>query len=195
MKRIVSLLVISVFFAAPALRAQDAATEERFNKLQGVIDDIRDRQEALNKNVEALRKELQSLRAQVNKPTGDYASQQDLKELEKAVREIDRKRLDDYDKIGAQLRSLGKTLAAQPPPPKRAVAPEPTENPSREKNAPEEKGFEHTVRSGETLSLIVQAYRDQNIKVTMDQVRKANPGIKPEKLKVGQKIWIPAPQQ
>jgi len=39
----------------------------------------------------------------------------------------------------------------------------------------------------------VKAYKDNNINVTMDQVLKANPGLKPEKLRVGQKIIIPAP--
>jgi len=31
--------------------------------------------------------------------------------------------------------------------------------------------------------------------VTTDDILKANPGLKAEKLKVGQKIFIPAPQQ
>jgi LysM repeat protein len=40
----------------------------------------------------------------------------------------------------------------------------------------------------------VQAYKDQGIKLTEKQILSANPGLVPEKLKVGQKIWIPAPQ-
>ena len=40
----------------------------------------------------------------------------------------------------------------------------------------------HRVEKGQTLSLIVQAYREKGIKVTMDQVLKANPGLKPEKI-------------
>lgn len=50
------------------------------------------------------------------------------------------------------------------------------------------------MKKGDTLSTIVQAYRDNNIKVTMDQILKANPGLKPERMRVGQKIFIPAPQ-
>jgi LysM repeat protein len=57
-----------------------------------------------------------------------------------------------------------------------------------------DKGFEYEVKKDDTLSLIVKAYRDNNIKITMDQVLKANPGLKPEKMRVGQKIFIPAPQ-
>ena len=39
----------------------------------------------------------------------------------------------------------------------------------------------------------MQAYREKNIKVTVKQIENANPGLKPERLKVGQKIFIPAP--
>jgi len=49
------------------------------------------------------------------------------------------------------------------------------------------------VARGDTLSTIVEAYREQNIKVTLDSILKANPGLKPERLQVGQKIIIPAP--
>jgi LysM repeat protein len=51
------------------------------------------------------------------------------------------------------------------------------------------------VKPGETLGAIVKAYRDQNIKVSLQQILAANPGLKPENLKAGQKIIIPAPAQ
>ena len=37
--------------------------------------------------------------------------------------------------------------------------------------------------------------KEKNIKVTVKQIENANPGLKPERLKVGQKIFIPAPPQ
>ncbi len=57
-----------------------------------------------------------------------------------------------------------------------------------------DKGFEYVIKSGDTLEAIVQAYREKNIKVTVSQIVNANPGLKPERLRVGQKIFIPAPQ-
>ena len=53
---------------------------------------------------------------------------------------------------------------------------------------------EYVVQSGDTLDAIAQAYREKNIKVTVAQILNANPGLKPERMKVGQTIFIPAPQ-
>ena len=50
------------------------------------------------------------------------------------------------------------------------------------------------IKPGDTLDAIVQAYKEKNIKVTVAQILKANPGLKPERLLIGQKIYIPAPQ-
>ncbi len=198
MKRISSLLVILVVCAAPALRAQDAATEERLNKLSGKIEDLIAAQEILKKQMAEFSRDVASLREQAGKPNPGYASQEDLKRLADGVREVDRKRLEDYDRIHAEIVKLGVSLQAtstaskttKPPsrPPKDSEAPAP------DKPAKTETGYEYVIQRGDTLSVIVQAYKDKNIKVTTDQIVKANPGLKPEKLHVGQKIFIPAPQ-
>ena len=49
------------------------------------------------------------------------------------------------------------------------------------------------MRSKDKLSMIVQAYRQKGVKVTMQQVKEANPDVDPNKLLVGQKILIPDP--
>jgi LysM repeat protein len=196
MKRIAILVLGFALVGGPVLRAQDAATEERFNKLAGQIEDLRSNQESLTRKIDALGKEIESLHGQVEKPNGNYASDEDLKRLADAVREIDRKRLDDYEKIRAELKNLGKTLAASAPAVSKKSSPTHTDNPSTTPDKPNvpEQGFDYEVKSGDTLSIIVKAYRDKNIKITTDQILKANPGLKPEKLRVGQKIFIPAPQ-
>jgi len=51
------------------------------------------------------------------------------------------------------------------------------------------------IQSGDTLDAIVLAYREKSIKVTVAGILKANPGLKAERLIVGKKIFIPAPQQ
>ncbi|HEV2392380.1 MAG TPA: LysM peptidoglycan-binding domain-containing protein [Verrucomicrobiae bacterium] len=193
MKTISFLLVSAALCVAPVARGQDAATAERLNRLSGQLDDIQARQEALQKQFDELRKELSDLRDQASKPAGNYASQEDVKSLTEAVKEIDRKRLEDYDKIRAELLKLGRNLAAAPLP-KRMGASSSAEPSATDKPARPENGYEYVVKSKDTLSNIAQAYRDNNIKVSMEQILKANPGLKPERLRVGQKIFIPAPQ-
>lgn len=193
MKRISLLLAALAVCAGPALRAQDAGTEERFNKLAGQIEDLRTGQDALRRQIEALSKELEAVREQANKPTGNYASQEDLKRVADAIKEVDRKRIEDADKIHNDLVKLQKDLSVTPSSRPRA-AQAPADNPARDKPPVPNKGYEYVVKKGDTLSTIVQAYRDNNIKVTTQQILKANPDLKPEKMKVGQTIFIPAPQ-
>jgi LysM repeat protein len=199
MKRISFFLLLFTLGAAPGLRGQDAATEERLNKLSGQIEDLIAGQKAQQKHLADLAKELENVREQAAKPTGNYANQEDLKHLAEALKEVDRKRLDDYDKIQVALSKLGKTL--QPPAPSRkAASAQPVDPPAADKQQPDkvpsvEKGIEYVIQPGDTLSAVVQACKEKKVKVTVDQILKANPGLKPEKLRAGQKIFIPAVPQ
>lgn len=190
MKRFCLLACLAALLIPGIVRAQDAATQERLDKLSGQIEDLLAAQRAQQKQIEALAKEIENVREQAAKPTGNYASAEDLKALRESLREVDRKRVEDSEKVSKLLDKLSKTVATSAPPPRRRD-PAPAEP---EKPAKDEKGYSYVVQSGDTLSVIVQAYREKNIKITTDQILKANPGLKAEKLKVGQKIWIPAPQ-
>ena len=200
MKRI-SLLLAALFLCGiPKLHADDAATEERLNQLTGKIEDLIASQEAQRKQLAELRREIESLREQASKPTGNFAAQEDLKRVADVVKEVDRKRLEDYEKIRTTIKELGTTLAAQPQRTKKSDSgvmeiAQADKHPKSEKTEKSEKGFEYTIKSGDTLSGIVAAYRGQNIKVTKDQIIAANPGLVPEKMRLEQKIWIPAAQQ
>ena len=116
MKRISFLLVTLALCAAPALRAQDAATQERLDKLSGRIEDLTAAQEALKKQMSELSRELESVREQSGKPNTSYARQEDLNRLAEAIKEVDRKRMDDAEKIHSELLKLRKALesAADP---------------------------------------------------------------------------------
>lgn len=56
------------------------------------------------------------------------------------------------------------------------------------------EGFEHPIAKGDTLGAVVQAYRDQGIKVTRKMVQDANPNVNWDKLVIGRKIFIPKPK-
>jgi LysM repeat protein len=192
MKRI-SFFLMTALLAAPVIsHAQDAATEERLNNLTAKIDVLIEAKEAQNKKIDALEKQVNDLQSQLNKPSGNYASADDLKQVADAVKEVDKKRQADSEQVVKELEKLGKTLGgvsgSRRTPPTAATETKTPVDP----NAPH---FEYSVQPGDTLGAIVKAYREKNIKVTIQQILAVNPGLKPENLKSGQKIIIPAPAQ
>ncbi|MEY4387211.1 MAG: LysM domain [Verrucomicrobiota bacterium] len=189
MKRFLILLVVmlSVGFVA---QAQDAATQEQLNKLRAEIESLQESNKSLQNRLSDVLKELQEVRAQASKPQGDYASSSDVKQLAEKIRELDQKRKDDVELISKQIKNLGKTLAS-PGGTKTAVKVPETPK-SGDKPAGPEKGIEYIVKPGDTLSAIAKSCTDQGVKVTVDDILKANPGLKATNLKVDQKIFIPA---
>jgi LysM repeat protein len=194
MKRISFLLVTLALCAPPALRAQDAATQERLDKLTGRIEDLTAAQETLKKQVNELAKELGEVREQSAKPNTSYARPEDLNHLAEAIKEVDRKRMDDAEKIHTELLKLRKVLEMPVAPPKKSTVSAPKVTPIVPDSATPANGFEYVIKSGDTLDAVALAYREKNVKVTVAQILKANPGLKAEKLYVGKKIFIPAPQ-
>jgi len=193
MKQISLLLLALTLGAVPAARAQDAATEERLNKLSGQIEDLIAGQKQMKERLASLAREMENLREQASKPTASYAAQEDLKRLADSVKEVDRKRLEDYDKIRAELLKLGKVLSAPTPTSKKSASTTTADSPDATKASPSAKGFEYVIEKNDNLSAIVKAYAEKNIKVTTEQILKANPGLDPNRLRVGKKIFIPAP--
>jgi LysM repeat protein len=114
-----------------------------------------------------------------------------LKKLADQVQEIDKKRQADRELILKEIENSAKSAVRL----HRKPTPTVTTNPPPAIQAPAATGKRLRIQSpaGDTLSIIAKAYRDQGIKVTTDQILKANPGLNPNSLKVGQKIFIPAP--
>src|ERR1019366_6396274 len=129
MKRFSLLLLTLALCSAPAVRAQDAATQERLDKLSGRIEDLTAAQEALKKQISDMSRELESVREQSGKPNPSYARQEDLNLLEKAIKEVDRKRVEDAEKIQTQLLNLRKVLEAPPPQSKKSSVTTPKDPP------------------------------------------------------------------
>jgi len=193
MKRIFIFLAVTLFAVPAVLSGQDAATEERLNRLGGDIQNLIERQAAQDKKIDALIRDFQNFQqAQQNKPTVDYASQADLKTLAEKIQEVDRNREHDNELVRDTLKKLGQKIATAPP--KRSLPIAPEDSPVNSSSGPQ-KGFEYKVQSGDTLGAIIKACAEQKkIKLTMKQVLEANPGLKPERMYVGQKIFIPLPQ-
>lgn len=61
----------------------------------------------------------------------------------------------------------------------------------KEESAPKEKGFYHVVEKGHTLSGISEAFKQQGVSISIDEIRKANNLSKTDVIHVGQKLFIP----
>jgi LysM repeat protein len=194
MKRISFFLMMALLAAPMIVSAQDAAMEERLNQLSAQIDVLKEAREVQNKKIEALEKQVGELQSQVNKPSGDYASSEQLKKVADAVTEVDKKRKADSENVADQLEKIRKALIPGGGGSGRRTSTPPTDasKPPFDASAPH---MEHKVEPGETLSAIVTAYRNKGVKITLSQVLAANPGLKPENMKVGQTIIIPAAGQ
>lgn len=190
MKKI-TLWILTFVFTATLLPAQDAATQQQLDKLSGQIQDVQDALAQQDKRIAALEQEVAALRDKVNAPVvTDYASRDDLKKLAQDVQEIDQKRQDDRDLILKQIKNLGKVAAAVPPPTRQiASAPKLADD----TGAADTPHYEYEIKPGDTLGLIIKAYREQGVKVTKSQIIAANPKMNPNILIPGRKIIIPAP--
>ena len=79
MKRISFLLLGLVILVAATLRGQDAAVEERLNKLNGLVQDLLEDKATQKKQIEGLAKEIESLRESQNHSSAACATQEELK--------------------------------------------------------------------------------------------------------------------
>jgi len=167
------------------LPAQDVAVlDERVKQLNGYVQDLLEDKANQKRQIEALAKEVQGLRDQLqSQPKGNYASQEDLRALAKQVQEIEDNRKTDREVILKAIEKIAKTPV---------VTQSPKTSSGGSRSDLPDKAIEHTIASGDTLSSIAGAYnKEKGLKLTADLIQKANPGLDPLKLKVGQKILIP----
>lgn len=193
--RKISLWLCIYVFTVSLARAQDSATQDQIDQINGKIQDIEATQALQDKRIAALEKAVGDLSDKLNAPGGNnFASADDLKNLAAQVQEIDKKRQDDNARILKELERLDRSLGVAPSSHQSAPSASATSTDVATSNGPQ-KGYDYVIQDKDTLSAIARAYRAKGIKVTADQILKANPGLNPKNLIVGKKIFIPAPQQ
>jgi LysM repeat protein len=207
MKRAVVLLswlAVGAAVAQPAPEtpiavAEKQEAEERYKTLTARLENLEESLQTLQQNYQkrlgALADELKGLRDEVGRlgSAPNAATQKSMEILAEAIKEVDRKRMADNEKILSALEDFRKGLLEKPgatAPPSIRTNP-PATAPNRPRN---EAGYEYTVRSGDNPTVIARALNQQGIKVTAKQIIDANPGVNWTRLKVGQKLFIPAPQ-
>jgi LysM repeat protein len=194
MKKTLLFLLIGVLSGMQNARTQDAAMEERLNKVSGQVADLIAAQEVQQHRIGEMAREIATLREQVAKPSGNFASQEEIRKLAEKIQEIDQKRVADNEKILKEIERLGRTGSGVRGESRKGKTG--AETPGKgTATGGTENGLEHVIQSGDTLSTIALAYREKGIKVTAEQIQKANPNLKPTSLRVGQKIFIPVPAE
>jgi septal ring factor EnvC (AmiA/AmiB activator) len=175
----------------PASAAERQEAEERYKRMSADIEDLKtalaSHQQRLTEQREEIRRLTDELaRANANK---DFATKDDFRHLAEKIKEVDEKRLAEDAKVAEKLEKLAKMFSQ----PTKPIASAPAPKVSPEPKSATEKGYEYTVRAGDSnLNVIIQALAKQGTKVTMRQVMDANPSVNWNKLRIGQKLFIPA---
>jgi|JI10StandDraft_1071094.scaffolds.fasta_scaffold810144_2 TolA-binding protein len=207
------LLAASLVWLAPAsLSAQESSesiaarqmVQENMKALNARIEDLEASNHSLRARVDDLRRELQQLREETRKLADQSGVQDQIRRLADSIKDVDNKRRADNEKVLGELAKLAKQMADTPimPPTPAPRQPSTTSSQSSAHN-PElrpasnipEKGIEYVIKPNDTLSGIVAACRAKDLKVTQKLMREANPDVNWDRLRVGQKIFIPLPGQ
>jgi LysM repeat protein len=200
MKLVISLIVCALVFglaerslsAQPSYGAtayaQQQQAEERWRKLSSQMEEMLASQEVLRKRVQMLEEENRRLTRKLNESGSASVTPAQLdrvaKDLNNKIQQVDKNRQADQKTVTREVDQafdrLKKLIEGQ------SVTPSASPG-----EASSGKYVEYTIQSGQTISAVVKAYRDQGYKVSTDSILRANPGLKPNRLQVGQVIKIP----
>lgn len=172
---------------------------ENYKILKGQVENLQDANTALKHQIDDLQSKVDALTAQQSKPSGDYASQDDIKALKDAIKEVDNKRVADNELIVTELNKIlkmskagGATIATPHPTPATTPNGPVADNATK----PDGPGFTYEVKPNDTPNRIAKKLlEEKGIKITSEQIMQANPQVKdPTKLWIGQKLFIPLPK-
>ena len=162
------------------------ALREDCRRLHSQLADLLEAHNALKSELSKFRSEVRQLRAQTATKDPAAVTRADLEGLAKSIREVDRKRIQDKDLILKEMQALLRSTPTGAKPP---TAPPHSE-----------KGFDHTVEAGQTISAIIAAYntklkrQDVKKRITLKSVLDANPNLNPRTMRIGQSLFIPDPR-
>ena len=189
-------LCFAVLLICPAAFTQDSPTafaereeaRERYKRMSAKIEDLENTIQTYNQQFQKMESEIHRLRDEIGKLREGSRDSSGKADLVEQIKAVDRARLADQDNVMKEFARLRKellgSLSTKPA--------KPNSNSSAPTPQPTEKGLEYSIREGDTLAKLVVALNKQGVKVTQKQVEQANPGVNWNKLKIGQKIFIPA---
>jgi chromosome segregation ATPase len=194
------ILLWLVFLAGPAF-SQDPDKQdldERFARVNSAVEGLLASNADLQKRIDRLENDLraaqQTAREAQEREATNTATNDQLRKLFEDIKEVDRRREMDKQLILEQLDKISKALAEEIA----ARAAQPPVAPPVSRVAEKEKGLEYTIQPRDTLGEIVQSVnaklREKHLRaITQKDVLEANPGLNPNVLRKGRKIFIPLP--
>lgn len=178
--------------------------EEKIKRLRAELDDMKALNNSLNESLATLTRQVKAQNDAMKKfadaykiALSDYVRKSELEALAKSLREIERNRKSDQEQVQKKFNELKKIILKNPPKVIQVPANPKNNSKGRPARSDEPKGVEHVVGKGQTLTAIIAAYNDElkksgrRARVTLAQVKAANPGMNPDRVTVGQKIFIP----
>lgn len=182
--------------SAAELALERKANEERFRTLGARVDTLEETQQLLGKRITTLERSYGALSREIDKIKEDVAhastrqaSREELKTLVEKLQEIDKKREADKKLILENIRELGRLPVPASTIPK----------PSVERNDASET-VDYVVQPGDLLMNIISVYNDEYAKqglgrITLEQVKRANPDLNADRILPKQVIRIPVPSK
>jgi TolA-binding protein len=184
---------------------------EEFKRLQGEVADLRDAHSAqqrriseLNRRVDSLQEALKEANQRAKLNNEDFVTREALKKVLDQVAEVDQKREADRKVVLEQLEKLGKALS-QPPMrgPRESSGTRKEKDPGTNNDTAEVlegKFIPRIVEEGEYFSGILEAYNEFLKKegrppIKTADVKRANPGLNPDRIRKGQEILLPLPDK
>jgi LysM repeat protein len=181
--------------AQAAAAAERRENEDRYKRLNAMFEELSEAFALQQKKIGTLVDEINRLReenSQFQNKQSAYASREDLRKLAEKVQEIDQKREADKKLILEEIQRIAKIASTPPPVIERKTS-------STKPIDTNENFYPYTVQKGDTLSGIINAYNVELKKsgkpaITLEQVKKANPKMNPDRVPVGREILIPVPK-
>jgi uncharacterized protein YlxW (UPF0749 family) len=189
--------------ASAQIERQD--DEERYKRMSADMESLAAANASLQKKINILEERLSKVTDDLAKANNNSSVRDDLKVLRDKIQDVDKKREADKQFISDKIEKIIPEV-------EKLVAKSQSSRPTRVERAPEkekektaateapvtEKGYSYTIQDGDTLSAIVLAYNKKFVsegmkKISQSQVQAANPSVNWNRLRVGQKIVVPAP--
>lgn len=178
--------------AADALERK--ANEERLSRLNATVTSLSDTQEVLRSRITELEQRVSSLSRELSKAKEEtvhantrQVTREEFNALVASLKEVEKKREEDKKLILDSIKDLAKLPAPAPAHPRPSV-----------ERADVGETVDYEVQEGNLLIQIIAAYNKKFAeqgrgRITLEQVKAANPELNPNKIIPGKVIKIPVP--